>query len=203
LRANRAVGGDIAAVARVDADRFGTSTKTRPADIGVMGTDSTAQFEESLRGLADGCHRTDGKGFADTLADVVVEPAVGASLPFDGVSLEGTPVVVDPSVDQLREAATGVTPAGLGIANYGTVTVRSRAEGDELLSLYPRRHVVVLDASDIVPDMTAAFEQLAAEFDAGRTSQVLTTGPSATADMGSLVQGVHGPESVHVIVLES
>ncbi|MEF8809207.1 LUD domain-containing protein [Natronomonas sp.] len=168
-----------------------------------MGADSIAQFEESLQGLADSCHRTDREGFADTLADVVVEPAVGASLPFDGVSLEGTPVVVDPSVDQLQEAATGVTTAGLGIANYGTVTVRSRAEGDELLSLYPRRHVVVLEASDIVPDMSAAFERLAAEFDDGQRSQVLTTGPSATADMGSLVQGVHGPESVHVIVLES
>jgi L-lactate dehydrogenase complex protein LldG len=168
-----------------------------------MSADSIAQFEESLQGLADSCRRTDAEGFADTLADAVVEPAVGAALPFESVSLEGTPVVVAPSVDQLQEAATGVTPAGLGIANYGTVTVRSRSEGDELLSLYPRRHVAVLDASDIVPDMTAALERLAAEFDDGRTSQVLTTGPSATADMGSLVQGVHGPASVHVIIIES
>lgn len=111
--------------------------------------------------------------------------------------------MVDPSVEQLQEANTGVTPAGLGIASYGTVTVRSRPEGDELLSLYPRRHVAVVAASDIVPDMPAAFERLDGEFGDGLQSQVLATGPSATADMGSLVQGVHGPETVHVVILES
>jgi len=31
----------------------------------------------------------------------------------------------------------------------------------------------------------------------------MATGPSATGDMGALVQGVHGPSEVHVIVVES
>jgi L-lactate dehydrogenase complex protein LldG len=31
---------------------------------------------------------------------------------------------------------------------------------------------------------------------------VLATGPSATADMGELVLGAHGPESVHVVILD-
>jgi len=30
---------------------------------------------------------------------------------------------------------------------------------------------------------------------------VFVTGPSATADMGPLVRGVHGPHQLHVIVL--
>ncbi|MFB6362014.1 MAG: LUD domain-containing protein, partial [Halobacteriales archaeon] len=42
---------------------------------------------------------------------------------------------------------------------------------------------------------------LAGEFDAGRRSAVLTTGPSATADMGELVTGVHGPGDVHVVAV--
>ena len=30
---------------------------------------------------------------------------------------------------------------------------------------------------------------------------VFVTGPSATADMGPLVRGVHGPHKLHIIVL--
>ncbi|MDZ7688479.1 MAG: hypothetical protein U5J64_07135 [Halobacteriales archaeon] len=35
-----------------------------------------------------------------------------------------------------------------------------------------------------------------------RNSHVLVSGPSATGDMGTLVQGVHGPESLDIVVLE-
>ncbi|MFW5973924.1 MAG: LUD domain-containing protein, partial [Natrialbaceae archaeon] len=57
-------------------------------------------------------------------------------------------------------------------------------------------------ASDLAGSMKAAYERLAEEFATGRDTQVLATGPSATADMGTLVQGVHGPHEVHVVVLE-
>jgi len=30
----------------------------------------------------------------------------------------------------------------------------------------------------------------------------LATGPSATADMGALVRGAHGPERVHVLLID-
>jgi len=60
----------------------------------------------------------------------------------------------------------------------------------------------VLQASDLRRDLESAFEWLADEFDAGRDSLVFETGPSATGDMGALVQGVHGPSEVHVIVVE-
>lgn len=167
-----------------------------------MSSDTVAQFEESLQGVAETCQRVRPESFEDALREAITEPAVGAPLPFDGVSISGTPVTVGPSVEELDAAETGVTPAGLGIANYGTVTVRSRAQGDELVSLYPPRHVVVVSAADIVPDMPTAFERFEESFAGGDESQVLATGPSATADMGSLVQGVHGPRSVHVIVVE-
>lgn len=167
-----------------------------------MGTDSIDEFEASVGRTADSCRRATAGTLEEALAEVVTEPAVGVPLPFEGVSLEGTPVTVDPSVDELEAAATGVTPAGMGIANYGTVTVASRAAGDELVGLYPRRHVAVVAASDVVADMTDAFERLEAAFEAGATGRVLATGASATADMGTLVEGVHGPETVHVVLLE-
>jgi L-lactate dehydrogenase complex protein LldG len=161
-----------------------------------------ATFESSLSGLVDSCRRVEPSEFEAALADVVTEPAVGVPLPVEGVSLDETVVETAFDADALRRAETGVTPAGLGIAEYGTVTVRSDPAGDELVALYPDRHVAVVHAEDVVPDMGAAFDRLGEEFREGDRTQVLATGPSSTADMGGLIQGVHGPSTVHVVVVE-
>jgi L-lactate dehydrogenase complex protein LldG len=160
-----------------------------------------ATFEESLASLSVGRTRTTSGGFADALAAVVEPPAVGTPLPYDGISLKGTGIRTDPTPDQLREAVTGVTPVGGAIAEHGTVLVESRPEGDELVSLYPERHVAVLRESDLLPDVCAAIRRLGERFAGGTDSAVLATGASATADMGETVEGVHGPKEVHVIVL--
>jgi L-lactate dehydrogenase complex protein LldG len=173
-----------------------------------MSTDIVSQFTESALDTVDSCIRIGPTDFEETLADLVVDPAVGAPLTSETVSLADTSVDTDPSLDALEAAATGVTQAGVGVANYGTITVESRPGGDEVVSLYPRRHVVVLEAADIVPDLTAAFERFetsirdARDSGAAGASRVLATGPSATADMGALVEGVHGPSEVHVVILE-
>lgn len=166
-----------------------------------MSSEELSAFESSLAGTAT-VHTTTADRFPETVAEAVDPPAVGTSLPFDGVSLAGTAVETDFSPSDLRAAATGVTPADVGIASYGTVTVPSGAAGEELVSLYAPRHVAVVAASDVVPDMAEAYEALGERFDDGRETQVLATGPSATADMGTLVQGVHGPKETHVVVLE-
>lgn len=165
-----------------------------------MSTDVIADFEDSLLGSAT-AERTTADEFGAVLAEHVVEPAVGTPIPFEGVAL---PAGIAPpeTPTELREANTGVTPAGLGVASYGSLTVRSRGAGDELVALYPERHVVVVAASDVVPDSAAAFDRLDREFAAGDRTQVFETGPSSTADMGSLIEGVHGPTEVHVLVLE-
>lgn len=165
-----------------------------------MGSEHASAFEASLQGTAT-FHSTTADSFAETLAEAVEAPAIGVSLPFDGVELPDE-VSTDWTPSDLEGAATGVTPAGMGIANYGTVTLQSREEGDELVALYPPRHVAVLAASDLVADMPAAFERLDDDFDGGPSTQILATGPSATADMGTLVEGVHGPKETHVVVLE-
>lgn len=166
-----------------------------------MSADHLSAFESSATGTTE-THVTTAAAFPDTLAEVVDEPAVGTRPPFEGVSFQGTPVSLDPSPTAVRDAATGVTPAGLGIADYGTVTLPSRDAPDEIVALYPVRHVAVVAESDLVGDMPAAYERLSDEFAAGLDTQVLATGPSTTADMGALVEGVHGPQETDVIVLE-
>ncbi|SDG18543.1 LutC/YkgG family protein [Halorientalis regularis] len=163
-----------------------------------MSSESLSTFESSVPGPV---HRTTAADADATLSEAIEEPAVGTALPYDEVSLADA-VDTDPSPSALETAATGVTPAALGIADYGTVTIPSGAAGDELVSLYTPRHVAVVAASDIVPDMPTAYERLGEDFAAGMDTQILATGPSATADMGTLVQGVHGPSETHVVVLE-
>jgi L-lactate dehydrogenase complex protein LldG len=145
---------------------------------------------------------TDPTNFAADLADAMVEPAIGSQLPFDDLSLADEGVILDPTPEDLRTARTGVTAADFAIAEYGSIVVRSWAGVEEAASLFPERHVAVLSADDIVPDMTAAFERLGESFRAGQDDAVIATGPSATADMGELVYGAHGPREVHVLVVE-
>lgn len=165
-----------------------------------MASDRTATFTQSVRAHDLTAVETTADEFERALSAATVPPVIGVPLPINGVSLPAD-VTTDPSAEQLQAARTGVTPVGLGVAEYGTIAIQSRATGDEPVSLYPERHVGVLRASDIVPGMSDAIEWLEAEVEAGRDSTVFATGPSSTGDMGALVRGVHGPKDVHVIVI--
>ena len=103
----------------------------------------------------------------------------------------------------LAAADVGVTEAFAGIARTGTVCIEQNAGDAGYVSLLPRMHVAVLPAENIV-------ERPADLFDAGTRigarglarNFVFVTGPSATADMGPLVRGVHGPHRLHILILE-
>lgn len=166
-----------------------------------MMTDTAATFEESLERLDVDRTHASAEDVPDVLESVCSAPTVGVPLPFDGVSLPGW-VNDDPTPTDLREANTGVTAAGIGIADYGSVVLPATPEGTEPVSLFPETHVAVLRTSDIVPGMPDAFAWLGEEFRAGTDSAIIATGPSATADMGALVKGAHGPKDVHVVMLD-
>lgn len=134
------------------------------------------------------------------IEEATVTPAVGTPLPWEGVSLPER-VTTSPTPADLASAATGVTAASLAIASYGSVVLRADEHGSEPVSLFTDRHVAVLHEDDIAPDMEAAFEWFGETFRETRGSAIVATGPSATADMGSLVQGAHGPEEVEVLVV--
>ncbi|MEM4782631.1 MAG: LUD domain-containing protein [Halalkalicoccus sp.] len=159
-------------------------------------------FEDSLDGLAVETTRLAPEAFEEAIEELIEEPAVG-TLSLDSVSLEDTSVVTDPSPKEIDEAVTGVTGASLGIANYGSVVLPSTAAGAEPISLFCDHHVVVLEAGAIVPDMPTAVGTLATTVGDDRESAIIATGPSATADMGALVRGAHGPKTVHALVIES
>jgi L-lactate dehydrogenase complex protein LldG len=158
------------------------------------------QFEQEATDAGCEVSLTTADDFDATLADSIEPPAVGALLPFEGVSLPES-VVTDPSPQILEAAATGVTAARFGVADYGSIAVEPTPSGEEAASLWPERHVAVLAASDLVADMRSGIERVSEIVEDGG-DVVLATGPSATADMGELVVGAHGPRAVSVVVLE-
>jgi len=156
-----------------------------------------ATLRSSLADLDVGWTETTADGLGEALAAVAERPAVGADL-GDGLALPEW-VDDDPTPADLEAAATGISPAAFVIADYGSLALRTGP--GEPVSLYPETHVAVLRAGDVEPDMPAAmarFGPLARAEDAG---VVLATGPSATADMGTLVIGAHGPRAVEAVVV--
>jgi len=168
-----------------------------------MSTDNVlSTFAESARRVDATVTVTDAAGANGVLAETITEPAVGVEPDVEGVSLSDLPVELDPTRAEVAAAATGITQAPLAVADYGSIVVRGTPAGEEPVSLFGDTHVAVLAAGDVVPDMETAFAEFGEWMRTDATDAVVATGPSATADMGALVQGAHGPRDVHVVVVE-
>jgi L-lactate dehydrogenase complex protein LldG len=110
-------------------------------------------------------------------------------------------VILEPSDEQLSTAAVGVSDAFAGVASTGSVCI---AMGPPLVaasSLLMPLHVVLLSADRIVARPRDLFDPACLGGGGLRRNLVFITGPSATADMGPLVRGVHGPHRLQILVL--
>jgi L-lactate dehydrogenase complex protein LldG len=112
-------------------------------------------------------------------------------------------VVTQPDSEQMVHSAVGVTEAFAGVARTGSVCVDVNYQRTGIVSLITPLYIAVLAAENIVPQPRDLFRRDVLN-GAGLTRDfVFVTGPSATADMGPLVRGVHGPHRQHVIVVRS
>ena len=110
-------------------------------------------------------------------------------------------VLTEPSDGEMKTTRTGVTDAFCGIASTGSVCVSIGRELTGPASSLTRNHIAVLDGKNIVPRPRDVFSEEFLEGKGLHRSFSFITGPSATADMGPLVRGVHGPGKLHIIVL--
>ena len=112
------------------------------------------------------------------------------------VMVDGTPDVL--TADQLDRLDAVVTGARVAIALTGTVVLDGGPDqGRRALSLVPDRHVIVLHADQVVETVPEGFARLTPT-----APLTLISGPSATSDIElSRVESVHGPRTLHVLLV--
>jgi L-lactate dehydrogenase complex protein LldG len=111
-------------------------------------------------------------------------------------------VMLKPADEQLAKADAGITGAFAGVASSGSVCVALGPPPTAAASLLTPLHIVLLPAERIVARPRDLFDDACLGGEGLRRNLVFITGPSATADMGPLVRGVHGPHRVHILLLE-
>ncbi|MGO9640339.1 MAG: LUD domain-containing protein [Candidatus Acidiferrales bacterium] len=131
---------------------------------------------------------------------VVAEPADLPSALFDDCRrLPG--VFPGRTKKELSAAEVGITEAFAGVARTGSLCVAVDQADTGYASLLARTHIAVLAVEDIVERPADLFRPDRLNGKGLRRNYVFVTGPSATADMGPLVRGVHGPQRLHILVL--
>lgn len=108
--------------------------------------------------------------------------------------------IMDLTRPELFACDAGLTTAQWGIAETGTLVLESAHERHRLASLVPPLHIALLRTSRICDTLGEALGRVQST-----ESSVVTfiTGPSRTADIElTLVIGVHGPQALHVVLIE-
>lgn len=129
-----------------------------------------------------------------------------AGLPHEWLAdLEGIEVVDDSgtlSAPELDRIEGVVTAAAVGIAETGTIVLdHGPDQGRRALSLVPDLHVCVVRESQLVGDVPGSLTRLRDAVEAGRPLTWIS-GPSATSDIElERVEGVHGPRTLHVLLI--
>jgi len=111
-------------------------------------------------------------------------------------------VLEAPTDEQLSRADVGICGGFSGVASAGSVVVAMGPPLVAMTSLLIPLHIVLLPVSRMVSRPRDLFDPAVLHGEALRRNIVFITGPSATADMGPLVRGVHGPHRLLILLLE-
>lgn len=104
-------------------------------------------------------------------------------------------------IDAIGKTELGITGADYGIAQSGTLVMKSNPKRGRAVSLVPPRHLSFIAGSMIHDGLDQVLEELSKT---GETPAAidLISGPSRTSDIEmDLSIGVHGPIEVYVIVM--
>ena len=111
-------------------------------------------------------------------------------------------VITEPTNEQLSKIKMGVTDAFCAVASTGSVCVSVTKNLSTHASMLTQKHIVIVDGKTIVQRPRDIFFDCYLGGKGLKRSFSIITGPSATADMGPLVRGVHGPRELHIIILD-
>ena len=107
--------------------------------------------------------------------------------------------------EKLFTAGAGLSTAQWGIAETGTLVLESAREQHRLASLVVPIHLALLRVELLLGTLGDTLAAVRAPTGAPASRTItFVTGPSRTADIElELVVGVHGPKSLHVLLLEA
>ena len=108
--------------------------------------------------------------------------------------------------EEIRRSGVGITGADYALAETGTLVVLPRKGLSRLVSLVPPVHIALVRAEDLLETLDDLFLLRRLEYhqQGGEMGSYLNfiTGPSRTADIEmTIVEGVHGPKEVHMVIL--
>jgi L-lactate dehydrogenase complex protein LldG len=109
--------------------------------------------------------------------------------------------------ENMRRADVGLTGTDYALAETGSLVILPRQGLSRLVSLVPPVHVALVRPEEVLDSLHDLFLLRRLEFKrrGGEMGSYLNfiTGPSRTADIEmTIVQGVHGPKSVHMVLVE-
>ncbi len=100
--------------------------------------------------------------------------------------------------------AVGLSRAFAGVAETGTLVLRSGADSPTTVNFLPDTHIVAVRAEEIAGGFEEVWERLRASLNGRSVPRTvnLITGPSRTADIEQTLQlGAHGPRKLHILVV--
>ena len=114
----------------------------------------------------------------------------------------GLDLLGPPLIEQATRIHVALTEVDWGIAETGTLVLKSASEDIRLATMLAEVHIAVLAESQIVPDSTAIAPQLNAILKEDVPSYTaFITGASRTADIERVLAiGVHGPQELHILI---
>ena len=128
-----------------------------------------------------------------------------AQLQKNGIAFEKATANMD-LISKAAEADIGISGVDYALADTGTLVLFASQSQPRSISLLPPVHIAILKPEQVLPGLSELFPLLGDEQSGQRNlSSAITfiTGPSRTADIElKLVVGVHGPQELHVLLLD-
>ena len=139
------------------------------------------------------------------------EYPIDTALEWRGIAT--TPIVRNEQVsrqelrEEIRRSDVGLTGTDYAIAETGSLVILPRRGLSRLVSLVPPVHIAVVRPDEVIESLQDLFllRRLEYYWQGGEMGSYLNfiTGPSRTADIEmTIVQGVHGPRTVHLVLVE-